>query len=681
MAEWLRGGARRRGTGDRGDAAPAAGRLHAPLAAGHQVIVAAGRMLREKQFGKLILPSPRSPTRSRTGGCGSSVTGPSCPSCGDRARTHQLWDRVELPAAPPTWRRVGEGQHLRPHVRAEGLPLVVQEAMAAGVPVASFDCAAGPRELIEHEVNGLLVAPDSVPGHGRRPAAPGDRRPAPHQARRRCRLSTRQLCAATPGRAVGGDLQVRASAARRPCRRSAGLRAAARSDDHGAARRGHPEARPRTDHARPWPGVRRWTGRSRIAAQVSDTWFVSRPRTDRVDRGAADADARRLPPELRAGRRPDVPGSRSSTPPASAGRSAGARPAELARDLRRGRTSRDQPRTLARDRRQATRARPGLPGRRRVLGVAVNGDLVRPGPTPSSARPRRHRDRRPSRSTGVAVRTLPLMTEPTVHECRFPIDVVYTWVDGDDPAGTRPASERLGRLDRAPPRPRSRAGGPGSPPATSCATRCAASTSSRPGYAGSTSSPPARCPTGWTPTTRGSGSSTTARSCPPTRCRRSTPTPSRPGCTACPDLTEHWVYVNDDVFLGRPVPAEPFFTPGGQLLGVPVRRTASGSTDLPGVRRTSRRAEQPAPAPATRSAWRSPHHAGALPSPAPASRSSRRSSERFPEEVARTARAPFRSDTDLSLLSSLAQHYGLITGSAVVGGPESTPSSTWAAPT
>ena len=38
--------------------------------------------------------------------------------------------------------------------------------------------------------------------------------------------------------------------------------------------------------------------------------------------------------------------------------------------------------------------------------------------------------------------------------------------------------------------------------------------------------------------------------------------------------------------------------------------------------------------------------------------------ERFAEVVARTTRAPFRSDTDISTLSSFAQHYGLLTGNA-----------------
>ena len=35
------------------------------------------------------------------------------------------------------------------------------------------------------------------------------------------------------------------------------------------------------------------------------------------------------------------------------------------------------------------------------------------------------------------------MTEPTVNECRFPIDVVYTWVDGDDPDWNESREERL----------------------------------------------------------------------------------------------------------------------------------------------------------------------------------------------------------------------------------------------
>lgn len=39
----------------------------------------------------------------------------------------------------------------------EGLPMVLLEAMSKGVPMVSFDCPEGPRQLIEPGVNGLLV--------------------------------------------------------------------------------------------------------------------------------------------------------------------------------------------------------------------------------------------------------------------------------------------------------------------------------------------------------------------------------------------------------------------------------------------------------------------------------------------------------------------------------------------
>lgn len=123
-----------------------------------KVIMGAGRLVRSKGFADLIrafaVVAPEFPEwRLRIFG-----DGPEAPALRRLVRTLAVVDQVDL--MPPTtdiereWARASIGALAS---RYEGLPLVLLEARGAHLPLVAYDCETGPREIIEHGTDGYLV--------------------------------------------------------------------------------------------------------------------------------------------------------------------------------------------------------------------------------------------------------------------------------------------------------------------------------------------------------------------------------------------------------------------------------------------------------------------------------------------------------------------------------------------
>ncbi|NNE10940.1 MAG: hypothetical protein HKN41_01705, partial [Ilumatobacter sp.] len=132
-----------------------------------------------------------------------------------------------------------------------------------------------------------------------------------------------------------------------------------------------------------------------------------------------------------------------------------------------------------------------------------------------------------------------------------------------------------------------------------------------------------------------------------------------------PGLAEHFVYFNDDMFIGRPVQPELFFTPNG------LARVFQGAARVHGFEGAETLAVDTAAIRGRellarrfgRVVTHKPLHA-----PYPLRRSTLEEIDReFRSEVEQTARSRFRSSSDLSIAASFGQHYGLARGHSVLG--------------
>jgi hypothetical protein len=133
-----------------------------------------------------------------------------------------------------------------------------------------------------------------------------------------------------------------------------------------------------------------------------------------------------------------------------------------------------------------------------------------------------------------------------------------------------------------------------------------------------------------------------------------------------PGLAEHFLYLNDDVFLGRPVSPGLFFTPGGITRFFPSPATVDSAPPSPAdppvnaAGKTNRRLIQGAfGRTLTRKMMHTPH---------PCRRSVLEEiADKFAGGMEATAGHQFRHPDDLALLSSLQQYYGYLSGRAAPG--------------
>ncbi len=575
------------------------------------------------------------------------------------ARKYGLGDRVELPGnvtdMPSEW---AKGSMTVLSSKGEGFPLVLQESMAAGVPPISYDCASGPREIITTEHDGLLVQDGSIAG-----LAAAILRLARDEDLRR-RLGDNAVETARQWDTLGiarqwVSIYERAAETRRERGGVERPVAPVRGIDEAPAEVVMPT------HLTP-RDVRRealdWVVRGARAA-VPD-WFVIPSYLEHAP-VVVVPESSRLP--LLQALAADAPDWLSIAQPAERRWHDQRHPVpEGLRDLARGKSGV-----------MIVEPWPEVEGAPRIFrtGCRVQVQFWDDDLTGQWIAPVRNRyfdrfdptwQRTVTRVHDVEVPTLPEMTLPAVEECQFDVDVVVTWVDGDDPAWNERRLRALG-MSAAEAHRRESSGRARYQSRDELRFALRSIHLFAPWVRRIHLVTAGQTPT-WLDVDHPSISMVDHADIFPASALPSFSSHAiETRLHHIPDLSEHFVYVNDDVMLMKPVGRETFFTPGGQFYAFRSPTVVGFNDDdavpyLKAAENNRRMLREAFGVFTTHTMAHTPH---------PHRRSVLAEIEsRFPAEIAATTHAPFRAATDVSLLSSFAQHYGVLTGSALMTTPQ-----------